>query len=183
MEMNGPELLLVASAGFLTASAAVCLVRCRGHLRKVLAVWTGVMLGALALLIPGGMLLGRLGLSWRGWVVCLLYHGALAGGVGVLLSTVRCLGQLLGERLKWLRRCWTGAAAAAGLWVLLMAALMGVATIVLAAEERVVTWEDRQVVEVDRSWLDPCYVYYDDRGPLVRGTDSLAVSKRPLQGL
>lgn len=77
MKMDGPELLLAASGGILAASAAVCLIRCRGRLRKILAVWTGVFAGALLTLALGGWLLARAELEWRGWVICVLYHAAL----------------------------------------------------------------------------------------------------------
>ncbi len=182
MKMDGPELLLAASGGILAASAAVCLIRCRGRLRKILAVWTGVFAGALLTLALGGWLLARAELEWRGWVICVLYHAALAGVAGIMVCIVRCLGQLMEERRKWLRRCWTAAVSAAGVWLLLMAALLGFVTFALATEERVVDWPEQKVVEVDRSWLDPCYVYYEYRGPLVRGAGALTTSQRPLPG-
>lgn len=42
-------------------------------------------------------------------------------------------------------------------------------------EERVVASQDRTLVEEDRGFLDPFYVYYEYHGPLVRGARSVDV--------
>ena len=42
-------------------------------------------------------------------------------------------------------------------------------------EERVVASQDRTLVEEDRGFLDPFYVYYEYHGPLVRGMRSVDV--------
>ena len=114
------------------------------------------------------------------WIVPLLLAAVAAGADGVRIAKCESTGDVIAvekavEAAEEEFRKEKGR-------TLLMAALLGFVTFALATEERVVDWPEQKVVEVDRSWLDPCYVYYEYRGPLVRGAGALTTSQRSLPG-
>lgn len=171
--------LITALALALLLDLAV-LVRRPGKWRKRMGAFLCPLAVVLTLLVPGSYGLGRLGLAWRSGVLlglCLLLAACLAGLVAG--AAWYLAGQLEGREEL---RCGV-VVAGIGLCasVFLTAAFYGTLfTAFAVGDERVVTWEGRQVVEADLSWLDPDYAYYDYHGPLVRGNTPLARSDKPL---
>lgn len=172
--------LLTLAAGLLWLAAApgmawlvlVCLIRCRR--RRALAVWTGVFIAALALLTAGGAVLTGQELAWRSGVVRGLYAALFLGGAGAMTAAVCALPELLaGWPERSLRRWRRMAGAALCAAVLGSVVLWRWAAALTAGDDRVVTRNGRQVVEVDEGWMDRCLVYYPYRGPLVRGNAAL----------
>ncbi len=173
--------LITALALALLLDLAV-LVRRPGKWRKRMAAFLSPLALVLALLIPGSYGLGRLGLTWRSGVLlglCLLLAACLAGLVAG--AAWYLAGRLEGR--EGYRGGVMVTAFALGACVFLTAALYGTLFAgFTGGDERIVTWEGRQVVEADLSWLDPDYAYYDYHGPLVRGNTPLARSDKPLTG-
>ena len=120
----------------------------------------------------GEPVLAAFGLAWRAWLVSFLQGAALVlvvvwtllVGLSVLCrdeaySVVRKV--ILGVSICVV----IGSAVTEGLFFWTFSTV----------EERVVASQDRTLVEEDRGFLDPFYVYYEYHSPLVRGARSVDV--------
>lgn len=153
---------------------AVCLIRCKGPERRRLAWAAGVFLGALALHLGGGIVLGWFGLAWRNLPAALLFLTVLFSGWTANVLTLGCvlpwkwpnLAPVLRVAVKGAAVAFTGLVILSTLWIGLLAAVFG-----YVHEERIVEHEGQTLVEEDMSWLDPIYYYYEYRGPLLRGSE------------
>lgn len=135
---------------------------------KFLAWMLGLLAADLILWLMGEPVLAAFGLAWRAWLVSFLQGAALVlvvvwtllVGLSVLCrdeaySVVRKV--ILGVSICVV----IGSAVTEGLFFWTFSTV----------EERVVASQDRTLVEEDRGFLDPFYVYYEYHGPLVRGRD------------
>ena len=181
------EKMLTVTAFVSVPTLALCVVGCLIFLpreqRPYLLSVTGICGGAFLLLAGGGWLLGRFGLAWRNLPAAVLSVLLLIGGCAVVLFM---LGALLPAELpkvpavlRWVIK---SAAAASAALVLFYALALGglLITMSFGDKERVIKYEGQIWVEVDRSFLDPCYDYYTYYGPLVRGGERLHRSMVPL---
>ena len=153
----------------------------RPHLLPTVAVFAGAFL----LLVGGGRLLERFGLAWRnlpsGALSLLLLLSGIAGVVFTLGALLPAELPKLPAVLRWIIKA--AAAASAALVLFYALALGGIAiNMAFGGEERVVEYEGQTLVEVDRSFLDPWYVYYAYHGPLVRGNEILYDGPTPPWG-
>lgn len=139
---------------------------------KFLAWMLGLLAADLILWLVGEPVLAAFGLAWRAWLVSFLQGAALVlvvvwtllVGLSVLCrdeaySVVRKV--ILGVSICVV----IGSAVTEGLFFWTFSTV----------EERVVASQDRTLVEEDRGFLDPFYVYYEYHGPLVRGARSVDV--------
>jgi len=172
---------LAAAAG-MALLTVLCLFLCCGRGRKFLLVWSGIFLGTLALLTAGSWGLGWFGLAWRSGALYTLYLLLAGSGLGVLVRTVRCLRELLEERRALLRYAVLTAAGATCALIVATTVLLGPVLAVFSAwSDRTVVCEGQKTVEVNGSWLDPYFAYYDYHGPIVRGSQRLWSSTRPVR--
>ena len=165
----GAVVLLAALAGALIPPRDCCLFR--GGL---------VLAGVLALLWGGTLVMRPFNLAWRNLPGGLLAGAALLCAVVLLLRTaVWTLVRPMG-RLPAAVRVTVRAAVLAGAGVLLYYGLMfGPLMVVMAyaGGERVVTYEGRVLLEVDNSFVDQIYNYYEYRGPILRGAEPVCGSQ------
>lgn len=158
-------------------AALVLMVRCPGKWRKRFGWSMMVLFSAVLLLFPGSWLLGKLELAWRSGTVWALVLAA-GGGIIAVLVYINCW---LAEKSHPVLQLLAGALAfCMGLTLLFYGFIF---TAFAVGGERVIRHEGKKVVEVDRSFLDPLYQYYDYHGPLIRGSDSIysAIGESPWQ--
>lgn len=162
----GPPVLALLGVG--------CLIRCKGPDRRRLAWAAVVFLGALALFLGGYFVLGFFGLAWRNLPAALLIITMLVSSWTGNILTLRCilplewpnLAPVLRVAIKGAAVAVTGLVIVSTLWIGFLALVFG-----YAHEERIVEYEGQTLLEVNYSWLDPCYGYYEYRGPLVHGSE------------
>lgn len=153
-----------------------CLFFCRGRNRRYLAWTAGVFIAALVLFIGGEVLLGLCGLTWRNLPAGLLCMVILLSGVIGILLTLGCFLPLkMPEVAPVLRWAVKGAALLCAGLVIYCALFFGVLLVafVYGGEERVIEYQGQTLVEVNDSFLDPIYNYYEYHGLLVRGSEPL----------
>lgn len=141
-----------------------CLLTCRGK-RRTRLLYAAAGLGIVLLLWWGGDALLRLiGLSWRRWVQTAFGVAALVLGMAGAFLTVHCGAERRAGRL------WHEAAVGIAL-LMLLACSVTIGPFLLAfshTPERVLEVQGQTLVEEDKSFLDPHYVYYIGFGPLLR---------------
>lgn len=180
-----PDLLLI-TAGISAAGMVLLTIWClfdrRSQGRKWLVAWVVLFLTVLALLVPGSLALNLFGLAWRSRVACGLVLLTAGAALGVLFQTLCCFRRLLaGKRALMQGAAMAAAGAACGLVVLLMAWLGLIMLVFAANSDRAVTWKGQTVVEVNESFPDPLFRYYDYHGPIVRGGRQLEYSTHPVE--
>lgn len=165
----------VPGAAVLLAAALYCLllpgrVPCGRKSRRTLG-WVLVLLLAVSFLqLAGEFVLARFGLAWRAWVRTLF-----AGVLGLLaffgvFQTLTCYQ----ERKDAFRLAHQIVVGISGLVAIACLATAGLPSWFLSLRpERTVTWQGQLLLEEDLGFLDPDYVYYAWRGPLVRGLEPL----------
>lgn len=164
------------AAPLMAIAALWCLLSCHGrkHLRLV---WVaGIFAGSAALLGGGGLLLRQLGLAWRNGPAATLALAFLVSGLAVTILTVDCLIPLeMPDVAPILRRTIKGTALVCAMLILFYAVTMGAifGMFVFGGDERVLDYEGQKLVEVDDSFLDPVYNYYEYHGPLLRGAQQI----------
>lgn len=179
-----PDLLLI-TAGIAVVGMALLTILClfdrRSQGRGPLRIWVILFLGALALLAPGSLTLNLFGLAWRSRVVQTLVLLVGGAGLGVLVQTFRCFRTLLAGRSVPVRGAALAVTGIACALVVLLAAWLGLLLLIFSWSDRVVTWEGQTVVEVDESFPDPLFRYFDYHGPIVRGSGQLGLSTHPAE--
>ena len=183
--MNGGSIwaALWAPLALLVGMALACLVRlAREQRRGLLAAALAVGCSA-AVLFGGDWLLAGQGMTWRtaplNGLCALIWAFGLAAGV----LTVRYLPRLVRGRRPRLA-VWAQALTLYCLIsVMIFGSFLGLFWAALVQDtggERVGAYEGQRVVQVTSTWLgDTSYQLYEYHGPLVRGTESLAVSMEP----
>ena len=153
-----------------------CLLTCRGK-RRTRLLYAAAGLGIVLLLWWGGDALLRLiGLSWRRWVQTAFGVAALVLGMAGAFLTVHCGAERRAGRL------WHEAAVGIAL-LMLLACSVTIGPFLLAfshTPERVLEVQGQTLVEEDKSFLDPHYVYYIGFGPLLRSRESVWSGDTPL---
>lgn len=153
-----------------------CLLTCRGK-RRTRLLYAAAGLGIVLLLWWGGdALLKLMGLAWRSWVRTAFGVAALVLGLASAFLTVRCGAERRAGRL------WHQAAVGIALLMLLTCSVT-ISPLLLAfscAPERVLTVQGQTLVEEDRSFLDPYYLYYIGFGPLLRSREPVWSGDIPL---
>lgn len=177
MEWTWSDLVLPAAlAGtvLLALVGAGCLIFCRGKDRRYLARTACVFVPILILFLGGKLLLGMFSLTWRNLPAGLCCAVLLVSGALGVLFTLGCFLPLempeVAPVLRWTAKGLT--LLSAGL-VLHCALVYGVILLAFgySGGERVLEYRGQTLVEVDDSFLDPIYNYYEYRGPLVRGKE------------
>ena len=158
------ELLMMGTVyiAFPIALLAVAVYGVNSIRRKDRCYWVllGITLGSFLLLWGGNKLLGS---AWRN-------RPALILGLAAMMSFLACVWYVAVRGWKkYIPRAvlvlCAMALSSAGLFL----GLWGI-FVTYGGEERVLAHEGRLLVEVDRSFLDPMYDYYEYRGPLFRGS-------------
>ena len=163
---------LVFALPTMSIVALVSLITWRGKQRKVLAILSAFFLCGLILLVGGSFVLGRSGLAWRTVPLKVLMAVIMISGViGILFLAAAILSMQFSELAPVLRVLCKLVTIACSALVLYFALTFGVVLFFFSAGEtdRVVEYQGEVLVEVDRSFLDPWYVYYPYHGPLFRG--------------
>ena len=177
MEWTWSDLVLPAAlAGtvLLVLVGAGCLLLCRGRNRRYLSRTAWAFVPVFVLFVGGNLLLGRFGLTWRNLPSGLFCVVLLVSGALVVLFTLGCFLPLempeVAPVLRWTAKGLT--LLSAGL-VLYCALVYGVILLAFgySGGERVLEYRGQTLVEVDDSFLDPIYNYYEYHGPLVRGKE------------
>ena len=164
----------IPAAAVLLAAALYCLlpgrVACKRKARRALGWVLALFLAVSLLQLAGEFTLAMFGLAWRAWVRS-LFAGAL--GLLTFLGVFQILGCYLEQR-DTPRLAHQIVVGVSGLVVIAYLATVGLSNWFLSLRpERTVAWRDRTLVEEDRGFLDPFYVYYEYHGPLVRGARSV----------
>jgi len=147
------------------AAALVLLIRTAGKWRRRFA-WA-----LLTLLVPGLLLLAdryalpAVGVALRGWVAGCLLVLMIAGAVTILV----CVARYLRICTAWRWRLLCEPVALLGCLFTLWGSFFLFAFSV--RPERVVEHDGQRFVEVNNSFLDQMYDYYDYRGPILRGSE------------
>ena len=173
----------LAAVPILALCTLLCLAVLPGEQRPWLLPSAAVFGGTFLLFVGGGKVLELFGLAWRNLPSAVMSLLLFFSGGAVLLFT---MGALLPAPLpkipavlRWLLK--TAATASAALVLFYALALGGLLiTMSFGDKERVIEYEGQTWVEVDRSFLDPCYDHYAYHGPLVRGSERLHRSMVPL---
>ena len=167
---------VLAGAVLLALIGLGCLLFCRGKSRRYLARTAYVFVPTFALFIGGELLLGMFDLTWRS-LPAGIFCGVLllSGIIGILLILCCLLPLEMSELAPCLRWTVKGAALASAGLVLYCALVYGglLALFGFGGGERVLEYQGQTLLEVDRSFLDPLYDYYQYHGPLVRGNEAL----------
>lgn len=175
--------MLLPGCAVLAVVGLGCLIYCKGKYHRYLARTAAVFLGALALLLGGGLLLDCFGLTWRN-LPSLALCGILlvSGWVGIIFTLTCFLDVKLPELAPILRWAAKGAVAFFAAVVFIVTLWIGPLGIafVYGNPERVVDYQGQTLLEVDDGFLDPHYSYYEYHGPLVRGKERVYDGYEPL---
>lgn len=166
--------LVLAGTVLLALAGGGCLIFCRGTGTRYLARTAWVFATSFILFAGGNLLLERFGLAWRNLpsgVFCAVL--LISGALGVLFTLGCFLPLEMSEVAPVLRWTVKGLALLSAGLVLYCALVYGVLFAVFAygGGERVLEYQGQTLVEVDDSFLDPIYHYYEYHGPLVRGSE------------
>ena len=149
---------------------------------KLLAWELGLLAVDLILWLVGQPVLAALGLTWRAWLVSFLQGAALVlAVVGTLLVGLSVLCR--DETYRIARQIILGISICVVIGSAGTAGLFFWAFSTSTVEERVVTYQGQTLVEEDRGFLDPVYVYYAYYGPLIRGLEPLDLGLAYGEGL
>ena len=163
-------LCILAAPAVLLLAAVRCLYLDRGWRRNVLALILGLLVGALLLWLGGGWVLSRFGLA------------SLLLGVALVLAVLAAaftVCSLVHRRHHLAEALLVDASALVFLMVMVVLGpfLWGASL----RAERVVVWQGQTLLEEERGFPRQG-VYYDYRGPLVRGTSSQLLLGLPEDG-
>lgn len=166
----------LAGAALLALTGLGCLLFYRGKNRRYLAWTAGVFTAALLLLLGGEALLGLFGLTWRNLPAGLLCAAVFLSGAAGIFLILGCVLPLeppeTAPALLWIGKGLLTACAGLVLWYGLCFGPL-LAAFAFGGEERVLEYGGQTLVEVDDSFLDPIYNYYEYHGPLVRGSERI----------
>ena len=147
---------------------------------KFLAWMLGLLAADLILWLVGEPVLAAFGLAWRSWLVSFFQGAALVLAVVWTLLvglSVLCRDEaysVVRKVILGVSICVViGSAVTEGLFFWTFSTV----------EERVVTYQGQTLVEEDRGFLDPVYVYYAYYGPLIRGLEPLDLGLAYGEGL
>ena len=163
---------LVFALPAMSIIALVSLVTWRGRRRKQLGILSAFFIGGLALLVGGSFVLGRNGLAWRTLPLNILMVVIMISGVvGLVFLTAIILSMPLPDLATVLHVLFKLVTIACASLLLYFALTIGFILFIFSVGEtdRVVEYQGEILVEVDKSFLDPWYIYYPYHGPLVRG--------------
>lgn len=166
--------VFIPAAAVTLAAAVYCLlpgrVTCKRKARQALGWVLALFLAVSIFQLAGELALAMFGLAWRAWV-----RSLFAGALGLLaffgvFQTLDCYLEQ-GNTPRLVHQIVVGIS---GLVVIAYLVTVGLPNWFFALRpERTVTWRDRTLVEEDKGFLDPDYVYYAWHGPLVRGLEPL----------